>query len=108
MHDELLEQARRLANMDRRRPKQANLRRAVSAAYYALFHFLVDQSCRAMIGTQHPKAPYRQVLGRAFNHATMKKACKSFSGGALRAGVSKGLPPPSQCPRMSVLLLKRS
>lgn len=52
-HDDLLRQAERLAKLDPKRPRQANLRRAVSSAYYALFHFLVDQSCRAAIGTQH-------------------------------------------------------
>jgi len=92
MHDALLEQARRLATLDTRRPKQVNLRRAVSAAYYSLFHFLVDQSCRAIIGAQHQQAAYRHVLGRAFAHGTMKKACESFERGRLQAKVSKGLP----------------
>jgi hypothetical protein len=51
LHDDLQQQALELAGRDPRRPKQANLRRAVSASYYALFHFLVDQSCRQMLGT---------------------------------------------------------
>ncbi len=37
---DLLEQARHLANREPKRPKQASLRRAVSRAYYALFHLL--------------------------------------------------------------------
>src|SRR5208337_2257920 len=40
LHAELLDQAEQLAQLDPRRPKQANLRRAVSSAYYALFHLL--------------------------------------------------------------------
>ena len=36
--NDLLEQARHLANREPKRPKQASLRRAVSTAYYALFH----------------------------------------------------------------------
>jgi hypothetical protein len=68
------------------------LRRAVSDAYYAVFHFLIDQSCRVMIGAQHDQAAYRQVLGRAFSHAVMRSACESFAGGTLRAAASKGLP----------------
>ena len=91
-HHDLLSQATRLARLDPGKPKQANLRRAVSAAYYALFHFLVDQSCRMMIGTQQSQGPYRQVLGRAFAHADMKLACISFAGGTLKQSVSKGLP----------------
>jgi uncharacterized protein (UPF0332 family) len=93
MHDHLIAQARRLARLDPSRPKQANLRRAVSSAYYAVFHFLTDQACRIAIGGQHDQAPYRHVLGRAFAHNVMKAACVSFAGGTLKASVSKGLPP---------------
>ena len=92
MHKDLLEQARRLATLDIRKPKQASLRRAVSAAYYAVFHLLVDEACRVQIGAQHNQAPFRQVLGRAFAHGVMKDACKSFGSGTLKQGVLKGLP----------------
>jgi len=92
LHKDLLEQAQRLATLDIQRPKQANLRRAISAAYYALFHLLVDEACRVQIGAQHNQAPFRQVLGRAFAHGVMKEACKSFGGGTLKKGVAKGLP----------------
>jgi uncharacterized protein (UPF0332 family) len=92
VHEDLLEQAERLAKLDARKPKQANLRRAISSAYYALFHMLVDEACRVQVGAQHTQAPYRQVLGRAFAHAVMTDACKSFGGGALKKGVAKGLP----------------
>ena len=92
MYKDLLEQAVRLAKLDAKKPKQANLRRAVSSAYYALFHHLVDEACRIQIGAQHNQAPFRQVLGRAFVHTVMKEACKSFGGGTLKKGVAKGLP----------------
>jgi uncharacterized protein (UPF0332 family) len=92
VYKDLLEQAVRLAKLDAKKPKQANLRRAISSAYYALFHMLVDEACRVQVGAQHNQAPYRQVLGRAFAHAVMKEACKSFGGGTLRRGVAKELP----------------
>jgi hypothetical protein len=92
LHKDLLEQAKRLATLDTKRPKQANLRRAISSAYYAAFHLLVDDACRVQIGAQHNQAPFRQVLGRAFAHGVMKEACKSFGGGTLKKGVAKGLP----------------
>jgi hypothetical protein len=57
VHEHLLEQAVTLARLDARRPKQANLRRAISAAYYALFHLLVDEACRSQIGSLHDQAP---------------------------------------------------
>jgi hypothetical protein len=92
VHNDLLNQARRLARLDAQKPKQANLRRSVSAAYYSLFHFLVDQSCRAAIGSLHQQSDFRAVLGRSFEHTSMRDACRSFDGGTLPAHVSKGLP----------------
>ena len=92
MHEDLFAQAEILAKLDAKKPKQANLRRAVSAAYYAVFHYLVDEACRVQFGTQHAQAPFRHVLGRAFAHSTMKLACNSFGGGNLKETVIKGLP----------------
>ena len=93
MHRDLIEQARLLAIHDiKGKPKQANLRRAVSAAYYALFHFFVDEACRAIVGTQHSQQGYRNSLARAFVHTTMKGACSSFAGSQLPTPVLKALP----------------
>lgn len=73
MYKDLLKQARALMLIDTRgKPKQANLRRAVSALYYALFHFLVDGACRGILGTQHAEQGFRHALARAFTHTTMK------------------------------------
>ena len=41
---DLLEQARHLAKRGKKRPRQASLRRAVSTAYYALFHLLISEA----------------------------------------------------------------
>jgi uncharacterized protein (UPF0332 family) len=41
---DLLEQAQHLVDWDGANPKQASLRRAVSTAYYALFHLLIDEA----------------------------------------------------------------
>lgn len=92
MHQDLLLQARHLARRDPGKPRQVNLRRAVSSAYYALFHAFVDEACRLMIGGRHGEAPFRHVLGRAFAHGTMKQTCTAFAGGVLKTAVSKGLP----------------
>ena len=49
----LIEQARDLSTAgrsERGAPRQADLRRAVSAAYFALFHFLIDKACERLIG----------------------------------------------------------
>jgi hypothetical protein len=92
MHQDLFSQAETLANLDSRRPKQVNLRRAVSAAYYAVFHFLVDEACRAQLGAQHQQAGYRDALARAFSHTAMRAACNSYRSGSLKPAVTKSLP----------------
>lgn len=92
MYDHLQEQAVRLAGTDAGRPRQADLRRAISASYYAIFHYLVDQSCSVALGRAPASLPYRRVLGRSFDHTAMKIACQSFAGGNLKESVTRGLP----------------
>ena len=92
MHEDLFAQAEALARLDAMKPKQVNLRRAVSTAYYAAFHYLVHETCCVQIGSSYAQAAYRHTLGRAFTHAVMKQACSSFRGGTLKDSVIKGLP----------------
>ena len=80
------------------RPRQANLRRAVSSAYYALFHYLTDQACRMMMGAQLNDAPFRHAIARGFDHGTMKEACRSFSAANLPPAISRRLPAPLVVP----------
>lgn len=72
--NDLLAQAEKLLRADPRRPKQANLRRAVSSAYYALFHFLIEESTVLVVGAVHKNKPLRQLVGRGFTHTAMRDA----------------------------------
>jgi len=75
-HD-LLEQARFLAQREagRGRPRQASLRRAVSTAYYAVFHLLsADATAQA---TPEGPAGLRERVQRSLQHATMKAAANA-------------------------------
>jgi len=80
LHSELIEQAEHLAKREPKRPRQASLRRAVSAAYYALFHLLVNDAVRKLI----PIAPdkLRGQAQRAFTHGEMRAACKQLTQGS--------------------------
>ena len=70
--EELLEQAKFLLTLP---PNQANLRRAVSAAYYGLFHLLVRATVLKW------SDPLRQArIARIFEHERMKKV----SGAAIK------------------------
>lgn len=87
---QLLDQAEHLLTRDPRRPKQANARRAVSAAYYAVFHFLGDEAGRSFVGTGAPKRPLRAAVARALEHGSLRAACERVSA----PGSSGALPAP--------------
>jgi uncharacterized protein (UPF0332 family) len=68
-HDDLLRQALQLIHKEPRNPKQASLRRAVSTAYYAIFHLLINEAV-----ANWKQVSLRAALGRAFDHNIMKAA----------------------------------
>jgi len=76
---DLLAQAAHLAQLDANRPKQANLRRAISSAYYALFHFLIHESSRQLAGSANDRETWRTFTSRAFDHGKMKTICVEFT-----------------------------
>jgi hypothetical protein len=70
---ELLDSAVSLIQVD---PEtQATLRRAVSTAYYALFHFLIEETCRNWIRVEQ-----RHRLTRRFDHGIMATASRQLTG----------------------------
>ena len=76
LHTDLLEQARHLVRRDAKRPKQVNLRRAVSSAYYALFHLLVADGAKGV-----RPAAVRDHVRRLYEHGAMKSVCKAWAVG---------------------------
>ena len=66
---DLLRLSRQLASLSGEFPEQASLRRAVSTAYYAIFHLLVTE---ATANWAQPEL--RAILGRCFDHGPMKVA----------------------------------
>ncbi len=66
-HDDLLAHALQLVHADP--PSQLTLRRAVSAAYYAVFHYLIAEATSNWSNT-----PLRAALARAYDHGVMKSA----------------------------------
>jgi hypothetical protein len=93
LHHDLLDQADHLAGKEPRRPKQASLRRAASASYYALFHLLVDEAVLGLVRGPNPD-DVRNLLRRAFDHGEMKRVCAAFSGGTLPPSIAAALAGP--------------
>jgi uncharacterized protein (UPF0332 family) len=74
-HDDLIHQAIFLSELDLpQEPKQVNLRRAVSAAYYGLFHLLTTEAAR---NWKHERQ--RDRFARMFEHGRMKASSSRIS-----------------------------
>lgn len=86
---DLLDQARLLAKKERSRPLQASLRRSVSTAYYALFHYLGEESARLLFGSALADRPFRVFARRAIAHSKLKDVCGEFVKPTPKAGVLK-------------------
>ncbi|MEB3232824.1 MAG: hypothetical protein VKJ64_17570 [Leptolyngbyaceae bacterium] len=84
---DLLTQARQLATREPKRPKQASLRRAISAAYYSLFHLLTGEAAKLLLRGNELQ-PFQGLMRRAFNHSAMKTAARAFAGGTLTPKIS--------------------
>lgn len=73
---DLLIQADHLVRLSPKRPKQVNLRRAVSSAYYAVFHALCFSNAGVLagVGANRPERAWLQTY-RALDHGQAKKRC---------------------------------
>ncbi len=71
---DLLKQADHLASYEGASPSQASLRRAVSTAYYALFHLLTEDAALRWSGS----AEARTGIERAFQHGPMRNTSIQF------------------------------
>jgi len=80
LSQDLLEQARLLATTKPRHPKDASLRRAVSTAYYALFHLLTDGASRFLTSGLN-RDSLRNLISRGFTHSEIDRTAKAFSSG---------------------------
>ena len=75
---DLIITAQRLAKASASKPRQADLRRAVSTAYYALFHALAKDAADMLVGsvrTNRSNKAWSQAY-RALEHGFAKNGCK--------------------------------
>ena len=76
----LLELSQALVSLEARRPRQATLRRAISTAYYSLFHLLVSDYT-ALFSTD---STIQAAIGRTVNHRDLFSVARDFSLTPLR------------------------
>ena len=85
LHDDLLALARRLVPPVSHLPAlllpqppivEADLRRGVSTAYYALFHLLIHEAMARIVADP----TLRSRVGRSLDHSKMRQVCQEYSG----------------------------
>ncbi len=90
--DELLEAADLLlVRMAGRRGKLSNalVRRSISTSYYAIFHFLLEETGERLIGTHDDLRRRRRVLVRTLSHAGLRTALLKMRGSSVDRSVDE-------------------
>ncbi|MCY4186764.1 MAG: hypothetical protein OXC82_03215 [Rhodobacteraceae bacterium] len=78
--DDLIETARALARLDLSKPRLANLKRAMSTAYYAMFHTLCWNCANSFVdtvGAGRSQQAWNQAY-RAVDHSIAKNKCENY------------------------------
>jgi len=75
--NDLLETAQKLLDSEQKKPRQADLRRAMSTLYYAAFLTLAQNCADTLIGKTHTTRNSKawQQVYRALDHRMAKQAC---------------------------------
>jgi uncharacterized protein (UPF0332 family) len=74
----LFEQADLLINSRAGRPRQVDLRRAMSAAYYGLFHAVMIAAADQVIGAAHRAHNRYGLVYRSIDHSTLRGLCNGI------------------------------
>jgi uncharacterized protein (UPF0332 family) len=75
----LIVTARKLANASPGKPRQADLKRAISAAYYALFYAVAYDAANVFVGVgaDRPDKAWAHIV-RSMQHRDARDACRAI------------------------------
>jgi hypothetical protein len=74
-------------------PRQANLRRAISSAYYAVFHAIATAAADAFVGRAHRRAPRYALAYRHIEHKRLKDVCEGLAKQTVVGKYARHQPP---------------
>lgn len=75
----LFEQADRLiATASAGAPRQVDLRRAISAAYYGVFHAIVTAASDFVVGASQRQTPWYGLVYRSIEHRALRTLCEDI------------------------------
>jgi len=78
-YDQLLEQAELLSKPRRPGPpRQVDVRRAISAAYYAVFHFIMARAADLTVGSTRRWSARYAVVYRSIDHTQLRTICQAI------------------------------
>jgi ATP phosphoribosyltransferase regulatory subunit HisZ len=84
--DHLLEQADQLiAPAGAGAPRQADLRRAISAAYYSVFHAVATEAADSFAGKTQRQSPRYALVYRSIEHRSLRGICEDVIKATLPA-----------------------
>jgi hypothetical protein len=75
LSQDLLRLAKELVDRNPAAPVEADLRRGVSTAYYALFHLLIEKATSLVVAVP----ALRPRVARSFDHRVMKVVCQDYA-----------------------------
>ncbi len=79
--DHLFEQAERLiVPPPAGPPRQVDVRRAMSSAYYAVFHALLTAAADEFVGKTKHATPEYALVYRSINHGWLRQVCDGLKG----------------------------
>jgi uncharacterized protein (UPF0332 family) len=81
--DHLFEQAASLISPQAGRPRQVDIRRAVSAAYYAIFHAIITAAADQFIGVTNRGESRYGLAYRSVDHGWLRKLCEEVQKSSL-------------------------
>ena len=91
--DHLLDQAERLTTpRDSGPPRQADLRRAISAAYYAVFHAVATEAADQFVAATQRDTPRYQQVYRSIEHRRLRSVCEDLVKSTPPARYARYLP----------------
>ena len=71
-------------------PSEIDLRRAISAAYYGLFHYLLTEAADTLVGKAKRSEPAYALVYRAFEHSKMRSRAEQAT--RPQSKITKSLP----------------
>jgi hypothetical protein len=91
--EHLFDQADELAAREIGRPRQADIRRAVSTSYYGLFHAVMAAAADLVVGQSNRTQPRYGLVYRSIDHQRLRELCNDVRKQTLPEKYGRYAPP---------------